>query len=102
MGTTKAELDRYFEIINRRMPASVSQSIRWLRKPASFGVRLLVAMLLIVGGVFSFLPILGLWMLPLGLMLIAQDVPLLQRPLLRTFAWVGAKWNWLKLKWQGG
>ena len=102
MATTKAELNRYFEIIDRRVPVRVSQSIRWLLKPSSFGVRLVVAILLIVGGIFSFLPILGLWMLPLGLLLIAQDVPLLQKPLLRTLAWGEAKWIWLKLKWMTG
>ncbi len=100
MATTKAELNRYFELIDRRVPVRVSQSIRWLRKPSSLGVRLVVAMLLIVGGMFSLLPILGLWMLPLGLLLIAQDVPVLQKPLLRTLAWGEAKWIWLKLKWQ--
>jgi asparagine N-glycosylation enzyme membrane subunit Stt3 len=52
-----------------------------LRKPSPFAVRLVVALLLIVGGLFSFLPILGLWMLPLGLLFIAQDVPLLQKTL---------------------
>ena len=65
-------------MINRRVPTRVSQSIQWLRKPSSFGVRLVVALLLILGGIFSFLPVLGLWMLPLGLLFIAQDVPILK------------------------
>jgi hypothetical protein len=81
MTTTKAELNRYFEMIDRRVPISVSQFIRWLRMPSSFAIRLVIAILLILGGIFSFLPVLGLWMLPLGLLLIAQDVPLLQEPL---------------------
>ena len=102
MAATKAALNRYFEMIDQRVPVRVSQSIRWLRKPSSFGVRLVVAMLLILGGVLSFLPILGVWMLPLGLLLIAQDVPLLVEPLLKTFVWVEAKWIWIKLKWQKG
>ena len=52
------------------------------------------------GGFFSFLPILGVWMLPLGLMLIAQDLPFLQKPLVKAFKWVegAAKWLWLKVK----
>jgi uncharacterized membrane protein len=70
--TTKAELNRYFQMIDRRVPISVSQFIRWLRMPSSFAIRLVIAMLLILGGIFSFLPILGLWMLPLGLLLVAQ------------------------------
>jgi hypothetical protein len=100
MTTTKAELNRYFEMIDRRVPISVSQFIRWLRMPSSFAIRLVIAILLILGGIFSFLPVLGLWMLPLGLLLIAQDVPLLQKPLVAVFAWVEAKWERLKVKWR--
>ena len=100
MRSVKDELNRYFEMINRRVPISVSQSIRWLRKPSSFAVRLVVALLLILGGIFSFLPVVGLWMLPLGLLFIAQDVPLLQKPLVCALGWVEAKWEWLKVKWR--
>jgi len=82
------------------VPISVSQSIRWLRKPSSFAVRLVVALLLILGGIFSFLPVVGLWMLPLGMLFIAQDVPLLQKPLVCALGWVEAKWEWLKVKWR--
>jgi hypothetical protein len=31
-------------------------------------------------------------MLPLGLLLITQDVPLLQRPLARMLGWIERKW----------
>jgi len=100
MGATRSELNRYFEMIHRLVPVRVSQFIRWLRKPSSFPVRLLVALLLILGGLFSFLPILGLWMLPLGLLLIAQDVPLLQKPLVSALAWIEARWARLKVTWR--
>jgi hypothetical protein len=100
MATTKDQLNRYFAMIDRRVPARVSQLIRWLRKPSSFAVRLVVALLLIVGGFFSFLPILGLWMLPLGLLFIAQDVPLLQKPLVKALTWVESRWELLKVKWR--
>ena len=39
------------------------------------GVRTLIGLLLCVGGVFGFLPVLGFWMFPLGLAFIALDVP---------------------------
>jgi hypothetical protein len=100
MTTTKAELNRYFQMIDRRVPISISQFIRWLRMPSSFAVRLVIAILLILGGIFSFLPVLGIWMLPLGLLLIAQDVPLLQKPLVAAFAWVERRCEWLTLKWR--
>lgn len=38
-------------------------------------VRLPIAGLLVLGGAMSFLPVLGIWMLPLGLMLLALDIP---------------------------
>jgi len=74
-------------MIDRRV---LSRFIQWLRRPSSFAVRLIIAILLILGGIFSFLPVLGLWMLPLGLLFIAQDVPLLQKPLVGALAWVEA------------
>jgi hypothetical protein len=55
-------------------------------------VRIPLAIALIVGGIFSFLPVLGLWMLPLGLILIAQDLPFLQRPMAQLLGWIERKW----------
>ena len=49
-------------------------------------------MALIIGGIFSFLPVLGLWMLPLGLILIAEDLPFLQGPMARMLGWIERKW----------
>jgi hypothetical protein len=42
-----------------------------------------VGLLFMVGGVFGFLPILGFWMLPLGMALIALDLPPLRKPIER-------------------
>lgn len=47
----------------------------WGRDKVPMGVRSLVGILLCVGGVFGFLPILGFWMFPLGLAFIALDIP---------------------------
>jgi len=94
------EMNRYFEMINRRVPDRVSGFVHWLRKPSSKAARLTVALLLILGGVFSFLPVLGIWMLPLGLLFIAQDVPFLQRPVVRALGWSETTWKRLRLQWQ--
>ena len=51
-----------------------------------------MAILLILGGIFSILPVLGLWMLPLGLLLFAQDVPFLQPPMAQLLGWIERKW----------
>jgi hypothetical protein len=87
------ELDRYFERIEKRLPDSIGRFLRWLRKPSSLIARIAVGLCLILGGIFSFLPILGIWMLPLGLIIIAQDLPFLQAPLVKGLQWAEAKWS---------
>jgi hypothetical protein len=88
----KMELDRHFAWFEARLPPRPARFVGWLRKPSSRLARIPLAILLIAGGIFSFLPVLGLWMLPLGLLLFAQDVPILQRPMARTLGWVERKW----------
>ena len=88
----KAELDRHFAWFEGKLPPKPARFVAWVRKPSSRYVRLPLAVLLVGGGVFSFLPVLGLWMLPLGLVLFAQDVPFLQKPMARILGWVERKW----------
>ena len=45
------------------------------------GLRLVLGLLLIVGGVLGFLPILGFWMIPLGVAVAALDVKPIVRKL---------------------
>jgi len=88
----RAELDRYFAWFESKLPPKVARFVTWVRRPSSRLIRIPLGMLLIVGGIFSFLPVLGLWMLPLGLMLIAQDIPFLQGPIARLLGWMERKW----------
>jgi hypothetical protein len=55
-----------------RLPSRVAGTVSYLLKPSSRWVRLPAGALLIVGGLLSFLPVLGIWMLPLGLALLAE------------------------------
>ena len=89
----KMELDRHFAWFEGKLPPKLARFIAWLRKPSSRLVRIPLAILLIVGGFFSFLPVFGLWMLPLGLLLVAQDVPMLQKPMSRMLGWIERKWE---------
>jgi hypothetical protein len=100
MTSARTALDSYFDKIDQRVPLRVSRFIRWLRRPSSLIVRWLIAVLLIGGGIFSFLPVLGLWMLPLGLLFIAQDVPILQQPLVNALQWIEAKWERVREAWR--
>ena len=72
-----------------RLPRTLQATVRWLRRPSSRWVRIPVGLLLIVGGVLSVLPLLGLWMIPIGLVLLAEDVPLLR-------AWRDRMLNWIE------
>lgn len=85
-----ARLDRLYARIGRKIPVSAG-FLAWARRPSARLVRIPVGLLLVLGGVLSILPILGLWMLPLGLMLLAIDFPPLQTPV----AWAiikGQRW----------
>lgn len=42
-------------------------------------LRILLGILLIMGGLLGFLPILGFWMLPLGVVVLAREVPAIER-----------------------
>ena len=90
---SRRQLDRHFAWFQDKLPPGPARFIGWLRKPSSILVRIPLAILLMVGGVFSFLPVLGLWMLPLGLLLFAQDVPFLQTPMANALGWIERKWE---------
>lgn len=53
--------------------------MRWLTRPERRRLRVIVAALLIAGGLMWFLPLVGFWMLPLGLFLLAEDLPPVRR-----------------------
>jgi hypothetical protein len=71
------EMDRFQD----HMPARVERSLKRLRGKHAVWVRVPAGVALIGGGVLSFLPLLGIWMLPLGLALLAQDIPVLRWPI---------------------
>jgi hypothetical protein len=54
-------------------------------------MRMGAAVLFLLGGLLAFLPFLGLWMIPLGLLLLAVDVPPLRVPA-SAFAIRGRRW----------
>jgi len=57
------------------------RAFAWGRLRIRFGFRTLLGLLLVIGGMLGFLPVLGFWMIPVGLVLIALDVPPLRRRL---------------------
>lgn len=49
--------------------------LRWGDARVPFGLRSLIGVLFMIGGVFGFFPLLGFWMFPLGVAFIALDIP---------------------------
>jgi hypothetical protein len=91
VAEAKQEVDQRLDRFERRLPhwaARISRGLRdappWLRI-ASGGA-------LIVAGFLGFLPLLGFWMIPLGLVLLALDLPFLRTPLIRLMDWINKKW----------
>ena len=77
MPNEEKRLRRQFEALGRGIPASRG-FIRSLLEGRMRYARIPIAVALIAGGLAGFLPVLGLWMLPLGLLLLAVDAPALR------------------------
>ncbi len=74
----KTFLQKQGAMLKRR----IKRALVWIRANVPPGLRLLLGLILMAGGLFAFLPVLGLWMLPLGFAVAALDI----KPL----------WRWLQ------
>jgi hypothetical protein len=104
MSKDEDRLHRQFEAIERTVPAG-RRFVRALRRNRYRYLRIPLALVLILGGFAWFLPVLGFWMLPAGLLLLAIDIPAL-RPSIsaavilvrrRTQIW----WRSIRDRWRG-
>jgi len=62
---------------------SVARVRRWARRHIPPGLRLVAGLLLVIGGILGFLPVLGFWMIPLGLVIASLDIRPIWRRLKR-------------------
>lgn len=90
---TQKRLNRLFGRVQAMLPEGMARALNWLISPGAVWVRLPIAFLFVIGGIFSFLPILGIWMLPLGILLIAVDVPVAAH-------WVVSIWPQIERWWR--
>lgn len=79
----KPDLDHELDRLEQWAPDGVSKVVRKVRSPEAKPYRIPIGIALTAGGVVGFLPILGFWMVPLGLAVLAQDVPVMRPPLAR-------------------
>jgi hypothetical protein len=80
MGRRERRFQRQFDALERLVPA-LRVPMSHLRQDSWFPIRFPIALMLVAGGLLSFLPVLGIWMLPLGLLLLAVDLPVLRSPI---------------------
>ena len=89
----KATLREAFLGLEREVPDRVARVIRNLRHPDARWVRIPVGVLFLLGGLLGpILPLLGVWMLPIGLLLMAYDLPFLRKQVGRFTIWITRKW----------
>jgi len=75
----RARLDRQLDAMAKAIP-SARRPLNTVRARGWWVVRLPIALLFLAGGLLAILPVFGLWMIPVGLMLLAIDLPLLRGP----------------------
>ena len=80
MTSRERRFQRQFDALGRLFPP-LRGPMSTLRGNSWFPIRFPITLALIAGGLFSFLPVLGIWMLPLGLLLLAVDLPILRGPI---------------------
>ena len=66
--------------------------------PRSRLLRILIGVLLMIGGLFAFLPILGFWMIPLGMLVLSIDIPRVRRWRRRFAVWFHRRYPRLAAK----
>ena len=96
----KELLDRAFEGLERETPDTITHILQWVRDPKSRWIRLPLGILCIIASFFWFLPVVGLELFPIGLLLIAEDVPFLRRPVARMMLWLEERWVRLRRRYR--
>ena len=70
----------------------MNQTAKKIMPPTRIG-RIIVGILLIIGGILGFLPVLGFWMIPLGLVVLSVDFPFIRRRRRRAEVKLGRWWH---------
>ena len=84
--------------LEEHLPRPFRRAFHWSRGPSAKLVRIPLAVVFMLGGLLWFLPLLGIWMMPVGLLLLAQDVKVLHRPVGRSIMWLIDRWEGLKAR----
>jgi hypothetical protein len=87
-GADEAVHEHRLERLIARLPERMRSTICRLRHPSARWVRIPAGSFLVLGGFLFILPLFGMWMTPLGLILLAEDVRPLRRMRNRALDWL--------------
>jgi hypothetical protein len=93
-------LDHAYEELESELPDRIARALGWLRAPQRRWLRILAGTLFILGGCLWFLPVVGLELIPIGLLFLAQDIPFLQAPVGRAILWTVHKYRAVAAWWK--
>ena len=88
------QIPDFHEEMNRfqnHIPTWVGHNLNRLRGKRAIWVRVLTGVALIVAWCFLPLPVVGIWMLPVGLALLAHDIPIVRAPIARLLHFINRK-----------
>jgi hypothetical protein len=81
------EMDRF----QNHLPSWIGHNLNRLRGERAIWVRVPTGVALIVAWCFLPIPLVGIWMLPLGLVLLALDIPTMRSPMARLLHFTNRK-----------
>ncbi|MET0387036.1 MAG: hypothetical protein ABW321_13805 [Polyangiales bacterium] len=93
-------LDRAYRELEKEVPARVGRAIGWLRQPRMRWLRIIAGLTFLVAGCLWFLPVVGIELLPVGLLLLADDVPWLRKPIGHAILWLVGRWRVFVAGWR--
>lgn len=75
-------------------PGQVLRIGKWqFQLPRNRLWRTLLGVAFILGGIVGFLPVVGFWMIPVGLLILSNDIPMIRRWRRRLIIWAGRRGN---------
>lgn len=95
--TGRETLDLAFSQLLALLPAPAGRWLAWLRTPQGVWLRIPAGVLCLVAAAFWFLPVIGIEWLPVGLLLLAEDLPFLRKPVGRFILFLVRQWRRLQV-----
>lgn len=80
MAARRDSLNEAYHRLEGELPGRLRPALHWLHSPRSRPVRIPLGILCIIASFFWYLPVIGLEFFPIGLLLVAHDLPVLRRP----------------------